>query len=574
MHMTRTTQFLHGLLAAPALPARTAAAALPAADGGGKGRCFESKHVVIRLEAHAGSTRTTRWFDSNHTIAAVRTVLLLAAMAVVALPSQAQKRSLKRGVCWDEKTQLLTPATASLLAPGVSWVYTWGAMPRNSATTAMGPDASLAFVPMCWNGGFDEAALRAYLTAHPGVEYLLGFNEPNIAWTAGGSSMTPQQAADAWPRLEKIADDYGLKLVAPALNFSGDNVGGTVYSTPYDWLEAFLALYPTARMDYLCLHCYMDYATAVKWFATEYFYKDIYTAANQAKYPRLAAWLQANGERPLFLTEFCAMGNDFRSNGLTITPALQIDHMTQKLQYLEQSPRVAAYAWFMANGDATKTPYWSLMQSNTAASDLSEVGKVYVYMSAFDTTRYYGPGSVIAAKDYVDASVDAQQVLLRSNSEAGTAADLPLQVELLPSAWASYQVELPTAGEYALTLRCNATESHSLWVYVDGKKTATATLTATGAQWDDRTLTLTLPAGRHRLMVFNASATPMLVNRLTLDATTGIVNPPTHQPTDPPAHQQTIHALNGMRIERPARGISIERSVADDGTVQVRKILR
>ena len=27
MHMTRTTQFLHGLLAAPALPARTAAAA-------------------------------------------------------------------------------------------------------------------------------------------------------------------------------------------------------------------------------------------------------------------------------------------------------------------------------------------------------------------------------------------------------------------------------------------------------------------------------------------------------------------------------------------------------------------
>ena len=78
MHMTRTTQFLHGLLAAPALPARTAAAALPAADGGGKGRCFESKHVVIRLEAHAGSTRTTRWFDSNHTIAAVRTVLLLA----------------------------------------------------------------------------------------------------------------------------------------------------------------------------------------------------------------------------------------------------------------------------------------------------------------------------------------------------------------------------------------------------------------------------------------------------------------------------------------------------------------
>lgn len=500
-------------------------------------------------------------------------LLPLVLALALASPAFSQQRSAKRGVCWDEKTQPLTAATLQKLAPGVSWLYNWGVAPTATAAP-IGPDGLVAFAPMCWNGAFNETALRSYLDTHPGVTYLLGFNEPNISGASGGSSMTPQQAADAWPRLEKIADDYGLKLVAPALNFSGDVVGGTVYSTPYDWLEAFLALYPTARMDYLCLHCYMDYASAVNWFATDYFYKDVFSEANRAKYPRLVSYLDSHGELPLFLTEFCAMGNDFRGNGLTITPTLQIDHMTQKLQYLEQSPRVAAYAWFMANGDATKTPYWSLMQRNTAASDLSEVGKVYVYMSAFDTTRHYVPDELIAAKDYIDASVGDQQVRLRANSDEATAADLPLQVELLPSAWASYQVELPTAGEYALTLRCNASDSHSLWVYVDGKKTATATLAATSAQWDDRTLTLTLPTGRHRLMVFNASATPMLVNRLTLATTTGIAHSPTNPPTYPPTSQPTYYAPNGMRVERPVRGVSIERRVADDGTVQVRKIMR
>lgn len=62
-------------------------------------------------------------------------------------------------------------------------------------------------------------------------------------------------------------------------------------------------------MDYLCLHCYMDYATAVKWFATEYFYKE-YTAANQAKYPRPRPGSRPTASGRCSSPEFCAMGND------------------------------------------------------------------------------------------------------------------------------------------------------------------------------------------------------------------------------------------------------------------------
>lgn len=110
----------------------------------------------------------------------------------------------------------------------MSWVYTLGRHATQQRHHGYGARRLPGLRAHVLERRFRRGSPAAYLTAHPGVEYLLGFNEPNIAWTAGGSSMTPQQAADAWPRLEKIADDYGLKLVAPALNFSGDNVGGTV----------------------------------------------------------------------------------------------------------------------------------------------------------------------------------------------------------------------------------------------------------------------------------------------------------------------------------------------------------
>lgn len=153
------------------------------------------------------------------------------------LPLAAQQRSAKRGVCWDEKTQKLTEAPARLLAPGVSWLYTWGESESNSACSVY--DSDVAFVPMCWNGSFDETKLCNYLTARAGrVKYLLAFNEPNLSSAVGGSAMTPQQATNAWPKLEEVAADFGLEIVAPALNFTGDKVGGRVWQ-PFEWYDEF-----------------------------------------------------------------------------------------------------------------------------------------------------------------------------------------------------------------------------------------------------------------------------------------------------------------------------------------------
>ena len=209
-------------------------------------------------------------------------------MLVSLTTALAQQRSAKRGVCWDEGNQKLTDAPASKMVPGVSWYYNWGQTPQAAGTTLIGTEDGIAYLPMCWNAGFNETALRNYLSTHPEVQYLLGFNEPNFSSQA---NMTPQQAANAWPKLELIADDYNLELVAPALNFTGETVGGKKWD-PFDWYNEFFRLYPTARVDYLAMHCYMNWAENVDWICSRYFYtdkeeEDLYYSTNRTKYPNL-----------------------------------------------------------------------------------------------------------------------------------------------------------------------------------------------------------------------------------------------------------------------------------------------
>lgn len=262
----------------------------------------------------------------------------------------AQQRSAKRGICWDEKTQLLTDAPLQKMVPGVCWLYNWSTAPMGSTSVLGAGSDQMFFLPMCWNASFDESALRNYLTQHQGeVKYLLAFNEPNLAWTAGGAQMTPQQAATAWPSVKQIAQDYSLEIVAPALNFTGDKVGDRVWE-PFAWYDEFFRLVPDAGVDYLCFHSYMNWYSAVNWVASEYFYtdkelSDLFHVNNKGKYPNLVKYMEdyktAHGHYPrMFLTEFCAWEGN--KDGYVSSVDSQIDQMAQKVQKLEQNALGAA----------------------------------------------------------------------------------------------------------------------------------------------------------------------------------------------------------------------------------------
>lgn len=460
---------------------------------------------------------------------------ILTAVAASAVAAQGVAKSPKRGVCWDSHYVNLNSHHANQLSEGVSWVYNWG------------PDATedvyssdFCFVPMAWNGSFNEQRIRTWIQAHPETQYLLGFNEPNFADQA---AMTPEAAASIWPRLKKIAEDFDLTLVAPALNFSASKVGGKVWSI-YEWYDEFFRLCPDSGIDCLALHCYMNWFSSNTWFATEYIYSDLYKDNNNTRYPNLTAFVEnyksANGHFPrMMLTEFCSWENDGTIKGVDF----QIDQMTQKVQKLELSDLVEGYAWFMANDNngASAYPYMSLFERNKADSELSTLGKVYVNMSAFDCSRYYQPGETVDAKDYVEATTDNSQIRLRPNTEIGS--EFPLQVEIPASGYPDYLIEVPSDAGYSFAFHVSTSAATKLWLYVDAKKTAEVAIPSTDGKWTDVNLDTVLASGQHRIMLYNAGSEPILINSFRFENSSSVPSIADDAKGNTPG---TIYSLNGI----------------------------
>ncbi|MBD5356402.1 MAG: hypothetical protein HDR88_05285 [Bacteroides sp.] len=438
------------------------------------------------------------------------------AAVVMLLPLVALGGSPKRGICWEEGKVNLNEHHASLLAPGVAWVYNWGSYPANPEVYS----DLFCFVPMAWNGEYDAAAIRSWLVAHPETRYLLGFNEPNFADQA---KMTPSQAAAAWPGLEAIAEEFEIKLVAPALNFSGSQVGGKVWGI-YEWYDEFFRLYPEAHVDCLALHCYMNWYTATTWFATEYIYKDLYTPTNEnfGKYPNLVKFLDdfkdANGHFPrMMLTEFCGWEYDYLPDVY-----FQIDQMTQKVQKLEQSDMIEGYAWFIGNSNdgASAFPYMSVFQDNSATSQLSELGNAYVNMSAFDNSRYYMPGETIMAKDYINATTDNEQVKVRTNSEISSS--IPLQIEIPRKGASEYLINVPINGTYSFTVHYKTNDNSTLSLDVDSIKNSEVNISDSNGNWTDLSIITELSSGQHTIKIYNSGSASVIINALNFTLSSGI----------------------------------------------------
>lgn len=452
--------------------------------------------------------------------------------------------SLKRGLSWEEGKINLNEHHASLLLPGVAWVYNWGPSPANAGVYSQ----DFYFVPMAWNGNYNTTAIRNWLTNHPETKYLLGFNEPNFADQA---SMTPSQAVASWPKLEEIAEEFNVKLVAPALNFSGSMVGGKIWGI-YEWYDEFFRLYPGARVDCLALHCYMNWHSAMSWFVSEYIYKDLFTPSNEnyGKFPHLVKFLEdfkeANGHFPkMMLTEFCAWEYDYLPDVY-----FQIDQMTQKVQFLEKNDLVEGYAWFIGNasGGAAAFPYMSIFQNFSATSQLSELGKIYVNMSDFDTSLYHRPDEIIAAKDYIDATTDDHQIKLRINSEFSSTSSLPLQIEIPSGGSVLYQIETPADGNHVFILHVKNSGGSAFQVSLDNRFINPVSIPGSGGEWTDITFHTEITKGKHTVKFYNLGNSVIYMNSFSFSNTSGVESIRADKTTD---EIKEIFNLDGISLGKP-----------------------
>lgn len=257
--------------------------------------------------------------------------------------AQSRRLACKRGVSAESAARAaLSAKDLAALSANVTWWYNWTSGPGTPEVAAASQKLAMDYVPMVWTAPFDVADLAAKVPA--GSKYLLAFNEPNF--TVQGN-LSPEQAASYWPQLEKFADDHNLAIVSPAINYCG---GACNETDPFVWFDRFFAACKTCRVDYLAIHAYVCYGSAL-----------------QSVY--LKPFAQKYGKK-LWLTEFSCGDGSADDKSL----AQQKRYMQESVAALEADDNVFRYSWFLARADTTGPAIGLLASDGT----LSELGKYYL----------------------------------------------------------------------------------------------------------------------------------------------------------------------------------------------------
>lgn len=375
----------------------------------------------------------------------------------------AQEKSYKRGISYNIPSQ----EDVKALGEGLSWYYNWGNTPSDDESILNAIETyKLDFIPMVWGRAIDKDRLRAFYQKNPQVKYILGFNEPNFTAQA---NIGPKEAASRWYQIEEIADEFGLKIVGPAMNYAPSNgavtENGVTYTDPFQYLDAFFDACPDCKVDYLAAHCYMNYSSSLKWYLDQY-----------KKYGK-----------PIWLTEFCA----WESN---VTQSLQKNYLVEAVNCLESDPDVGRYAWFIGRTSKTgEYPYMQLL--GRSAGQLTDLGKIYVNMSAFDKDYYYKPNDTVPAKNYVEVSNNLHLDVSTDVSGVLTLADF------YADEWAAYNLDVEKEGEYYFTFRIATQFDAKLSIYANESLVKEIEIPPTGGlnAWKTFDQNINLSKGQYKL---------------------------------------------------------------------------
>jgi hypothetical protein len=375
-----------------------------------------------------------------------------------------QTKSDKRGIAYGKHST----ADMAAISGNVSWWYNWYHAPE-SAVAAVYQNYGMDYVPMAWNGSFNEAGMRAFYASHPDAKYLLGFNEPNFTTQA---NMKPSQAAAIWPKLEKIAKDYNLKIVAPAVNYADKPVteNGVTYTDPIAYLDAFFAACPNCQVDYIAVHNYMCYTTAL--------------ASDIARYKKY--------KRPIWLTEFACWDQQ------NITLDMQKSYLLGAIDYLETDTSVFRYSWFAAGNRSGAYPYLDLFKAQSG--QLTDLGKLYINFNPVHDTASY---TLIPARIEAESYTTMSGIAIEATKDVSGIADVGW---IDPNDWLEYFIDVATQADYNLFFRISANASSNIIIRENGVALKTLLVPSSGGwqNWKTLKTTLALTPGKHKLQIFTS----------------------------------------------------------------------
>lgn len=382
-----------------------------------------------------------------------------------------QGKSQKRGVCFNFAQ--LPSYDFPLLGDAVSWYYDWSSNVPSAAVEPYLEEYGIDFCPMIWNGNYNPDNIRTYKKSHPEAEYILAFNEPNLTDQA---NMTPAQAALFWPDMVALADELGMKLISPAMNY------GTLegYSDPWVWMDEFLQQ-PGVSLDDMAgiaVHCYMNTSQALENYIDGF-----------KKYGK-----------PIWLTEFCA------TTGGAVSAVSQMNFMVEAINYLESDEDVFRYAWFIPRGGPLNQINNQLL-TDRSPIELTDIGNVFVNMSTQDKSVYYEAGTVIPAEHY---SSVAGTVHARPSTDVSGILEI---TDVKKGNKVGYQVNIPEAGTYTLELRYSTYTDTSLDVLA-GDSNVQIPLPDSDNEWKTLAADIAFPAGKTEIFLEGTEASGICLNWL------------------------------------------------------------
>ncbi|MCL2061483.1 MAG: glycosyl hydrolase [Firmicutes bacterium] len=440
----------------------------------------------------------------------------------------------------SKRTTRTTTQDMDLLTSGtnpVSWFYNWGGAPgydtasRNTVAAAA-EQRGLMYMPMAWDAGSGFlTTIRSYITSRLGtpheVEYILAYNEPNFRRQ---SNLTPQAAGNAWPQFVALAKEFNLKIVSPAMNFSGGEEA-MGWNNPIAWLDAFFA-HPNVNINdihAISMHTYSWYPANLRYHVNLY-----------KKYGK-----------PIWVTEFC--GWEDRGSRPSST-TLQAWYMGMGLTYLEQDNMVEKYAWYLPKGHEPQNnlPHHNLLTdvvlNGTDLPQLTHLGRIYTNLSSFDKTVWAPVGQRIEAEHmtannqqsmasyhYTAADVAAldgsdgtklaaiaanprlawqEGVTFRVSTDPGDHANSlnifdfrtvptggwPYGMEPAHEMWVEYQIQTTESRAHSLQLRYQTTQATTMHITVNGQTVPNSPHALNSASFTTGTFDLgMLSAGRHTI---------------------------------------------------------------------------
>lgn len=396
----------------------------------------------------------------------MKRIFLAASIIFISINLLAQTPNPKRGISVGNPH--LSLADLQTMSGHLSWYYNWGINPESELEGIL-DDYQVEYIPMAWNGNFNETNLRNYYTAHPEAKYLLGFNEPNFIEQA---NMTPTQAAAQWPRLEAIADEFGLEIIGPAVNYCGTCVSenGTTYTNPFDYLDDFFAACPDCRVDYIAVHNYMCYSGPLIDYLEDF-----------KKY-----------NKKIWLTEF-ACGDQ-----ATITLDMQKSLMFGALDYLDNDTMIYRYSWFLAR---TGSGSWNIDIFDTEPGKLTELGEIYLYYNAIHDTSQY---TVIPARIEAESYSEMSGIALQATSDFDGIANVGW---IDADDYLLYNIDVPEVGDYYLYLRLSANAAANIEVIVDDSSYTFLDIPYTGGwqSWKTFNTVLPLEPGKSKLKLLTST---------------------------------------------------------------------